>query len=96
MIVNFKFKLPEETEEYERAANGYKAFAALHDVRQEIFRGARKHGYNDRKLQALLERLDALDVQQPGHEEEGGGTELIGLLEAKFSEILAEYGITEI
>ncbi len=88
-----KFKLPEEQEEYELAVNGGKANAALFDVRQEIFRPARKHGFSDKKIQDLIERLDAHANPETG---DNGATHLISLLEDKFSEILAHYGVTEI
>ena len=51
---------------------------ALWDIAQNIFRPARKHGYSDPKLEALLTDQSA---------------DLVGLLEEKFYEILAERGI---
>lgn len=63
-----------------RALNADEAYFALSDIRNEIFRPARKHGYSDREIEAIF------DEEKHGH--------LIAMLEKKFHEILLEHGIT--
>jgi len=52
-----EFDLTDNTEraEFTRAATADQAYGALWDIAQELFRPARKHGYNDKVLSALLE-----------------------------------------
>lgn len=59
-----------------------RAYCALHEIAQEIFRPARKHGYND---PALQEAMNNHDLE---HEE------IIEMLEKKFYEILSENEIS--
>ena len=76
-----EFNLPEEKEELDLAMSGSSFYIAVGRVGNEIFRPARKHGYNDQELQALVNKIgpDAI--------------ELIGLLEDKFYEILEEENV---
>lgn len=69
----------------------HKLHAALWAISQEIFRPARKHGYSDLKLAALLENTKILKDEDG--DEYASGYEIIGLLEEKFWEILREYDI---
>jgi hypothetical protein len=73
------FNLPEEQEEFDTVSKAGDFKSALWDVAQEVFRPARKHGYSDTKIQKELEDKDAF--------------ELVGLLEAKFYEILSQHNI---
>lgn len=84
------FNLPEEREEFETAVKAGDYKLALWDIAQEVFRPARKHGYSDGKIQKLL--LD-IDHNADVSSEYGKGTDLVGLLEEKFYEILRERGI---
>ena len=98
MKVLLKFNLPEDREEYENAMNGSKYASQLEEVTQRIFRPARKHGYSDRKIQELIDKLDRLADKEDGITEadqlndkfSAGATELISLLEEKFIEIRRE------
>ena len=58
-----------------RALNADAVYCALYDIRTQIFRPARKHGYSDAQISSLFD------------EEKHG--ELIGALEDKFYEILS-------
>lgn len=78
-----KFKLPSEQYEYYSATKGCDALAALWDIQQELFRPARKHGYSQPKLNALLESGEGRD----------GILEAIGILEDMFRDILNEHDI---
>ena len=81
MKATLSFTLPEEQEEFDVACRASGAFAALADVREHIFRPARKHGYSDSEIELLLEKLD------------DDGINLIDLLERKFNAILFDRGI---
>jgi hypothetical protein len=98
-----EFDLPMEQEEFDAAANAGKLSAALFDVRQQVFRPARKHGYSRADIQQLVEKLDALVVQHasvtdwPRDEYQAfkDATYLISLLEGLFNQVLEESGVTE-
>lgn len=96
MKATLSFNLPEEQEEFQTAANAAKYKAALWEISQRIFRPARKHGYADARIQALLDITDSVKVpSMDGYTEDeiGAGTELVSLLEKLFYEILNEEGI---
>ena len=96
MKATLTFTLPDDEEQFEAAIDGHKYKAALWEVSQRVFRPARKHGYSDAKIQALVDKLDTVKVpSMDGYTEDevGGGTELISQLEKIFYEILQEEGI---
>jgi hypothetical protein len=72
-----KFNLPEEQEEFTAAIEGANYIACLRDISNQVFRPARKHGYTDGRIEAILRDNEI-------------GYELIELLEEKFTDILAE------
>jgi hypothetical protein len=88
MIAVLQYKLPDESEEYEVAMAGGRALSALYDIRQEIFRPMRKHGYTDARVTGLIDKINAFLPADDCAVEE-----LIGLLEEKFSSIITEYNI---
>jgi hypothetical protein len=98
-----EFDLPMEQEEFDAAAGAGKLSAALFDVRQQVFRPARKHGYSRADIQQLIEKLDALVVQHasvtdwPRDEYQSfkDATYLIGQLEGLFHQIMEENGVVE-
>jgi hypothetical protein len=71
-----EFNLPADREDLDIALNAGALYSALFDVRNEIFRPARKHGYNTKELQDLMTKLG------------DDGVELIAQLETLFGEIL--------
>jgi hypothetical protein len=79
MKATLTFTLPEETDDFDWARKGSDAFAALSDVRNCVFRPARKHGYSDVAISELVAKIgeDAID--------------LIGLLEHRFHRVLEEW-----
>jgi len=81
MKANLEFNLPEDDMEFKQASKAGAAFAALDDIKNEIFRPARKHGYSDENIRALLEKIGE------------DGNELIGLLESKLYEILNNHEV---
>jgi len=74
------FDLDTNREEFELAQKAGAMASALFEVRQDLFRPARKHGYQDTRL---LE----LEKENPGFEE------IIGRLEELYTEILIEHDI---
>lgn len=82
--VTIKFSVEDQYEEQalRRTLNAGRAYSALWDIAQEIFRPARKHGYSDPKLG------EAMRNKEIDHEE------IIGMLEEKFFEILRENSIS--
>jgi hypothetical protein len=79
---------PGEEEMLQHHLSGPKYHHAFYEIQQEIFRPARKHGYNDRDLNMLLEMA--------GKDEEGYsiGESIIGKLEEMFLEYLSEKDIS--
>jgi hypothetical protein len=98
-----EFNLPEEQDEFELAIHVGKYSTTLFDVRQQVFRPARKHGYSRADIQELVEKLDALVVQyadatnwpRDEYQTLKDATYLISQLENLFSQILQENGIVE-
>ena len=74
------YTLPEEEAEMQLALKAVAYRQALCNVLQEIFRPARKHGYNNAKLQALMNDNPA-------------SFEVVGMLEDMFWGILKEEGL---
>lgn len=70
----------DQAAEFRRAINGNGAYAALWDIAQEIFRPARKHGYQEQELRDLMEATPKAE-------------DLVAALEAKFYRILEEQGV---
>ena len=49
-----EFNLPEETEDFKDAQNGWKYKSQIEEVWQEVFRPYRKHGYRNQELQNVI------------------------------------------
>lgn len=49
------FTMPDDSEEFEMANKASNYSNAIFRIKQEVFRPHRKHGYNDDKLNKLLE-----------------------------------------
>ena len=79
--MNFTFTIQSDNiKQLNSYTRGPDAHLALWCINQQIFRPARKHGYNCAKLNKLIE------------ENEGAG-DIIELLEQKFFEIISEYNL---
>lgn len=83
MKAKLEFNLDETHDIYafKRASSATDAYLALSAIANEIFRPARKHGYPDVELTALLENAG------------GYGEEIVSRLEDKFYEILRQYKV---
>lgn len=98
-----EFNLQEERDEFETAVMAPNMRSALFDVRQMVFRPARKHGYSQVEIQELVEKLDALVIQhasvvdwpRDGYQSFKDATYLISLLEKLFNQIMEENGVVE-
>jgi len=84
-ILEFDLNDPEDREAHELAVSAPKLKRALEDVRNEIFRPARKHGYSESSIQSLMDTATPIP--------EGTTYALVDLLECKFNEILREHGV---
>jgi hypothetical protein len=81
------FELPEDKEDFDLARKATDFSMALNDIQNEVFRPARKHGYDDKQIQVLVDELD--------DKSEGKATELISLLEERYYKIINNYGLSE-
>lgn len=101
MKATLTFTLPEEQEEFDRTQQAGKMHSALFEISNEIFRPARKHGYNDERLHALIFHLDQAAATLGANNEAWpkdeygplGATDLIQILEEKCYSILRENGV---
>jgi len=97
MKVTLQFNLPEEEQDFLLATKAGAMSAALWEIGQEIFRPARKHGYSDTQIQELITKLDGL-VEKPQEFTLDGpardATDLIGLLEQRFYQILQDHEVS--
>ena len=84
--ITFMSDEPEDTDTIARMLGVNHVYNALSDIRDEVFRPARKHGYQDADISALLgEAVPEAEVD--------ARHEIIGLLERKFFEILNRHGV---
>ena len=102
MKATLQFNLPEDQSEFNAALKGADALGALFDVRQEVFRPARKHGYSDPNLTLLLTSINTLIENAADHSgwprDEYGqlmvAEDIIYLLERRFTTILENHNLT--
>ena len=76
-ILEFDRQDPDSERSFQRAVNAENAYLALWEISQEIFRPARKHGYDNAELQELLNSDGKVEAS-------------ISILEDRFYEILRE------
>ena len=82
MKATLVYTLPEEREEYETAVKGGDYKLAMWHIRNKLFRPYRKHGYENEKLQALLNKNKCI-------------VEFMSELESELYAILEDYGVNE-
>jgi hypothetical protein len=74
--VIIEFNLPEEQEEFQDALNGTKNAIKFSEVWEKLFRPRHKHGYNNSKLQDLIDSSpqvgEALDILEELYQEING------------------------
>jgi hypothetical protein len=80
MKVTLEYDYNEEKEDVLLALKANSLASALHEIGQNVFRPARKHGYPEQKIQDLFNANENAE-------------ELIGLLETKFHQILNEHDV---
>lgn len=76
MKATLEFNLPEEQEEFRDAVNGTKNQIILDEIWIEVFRPFYKHGYNDPKIQKLIDENPVI------------ADEIIGYLSGLFTDLL--------
>lgn len=86
-ILEFNLEEPSDVLAHKRAVKATDAYVAFHNIANEVFRPARKHGYPDKELQSLI---DSCGETSEGY---GIGEEIVSKLEDKFYAILEEHGI---
>lgn len=84
MKATISFSLPEEADELDTALKAGKMQAALQEVRDRVFRPARKHGYSDMRMKQFCDENGELkdDV-----------ADAIGVLEEIYFEIINDFDI---
>jgi len=82
-----EFNLPEEREEFNTANKAGSMSCALFEIRQRMFRPARKHGYPPGEILDLLSSADEKSNDLM--------ITLIYLLEKEFSSICEEYEVLD-
>lgn len=80
MTLEFQIETVDDEKSAKRALSADNVYCALWDIRQQIFRPARKHGYSEHAIASLFD-------------EETHG-KLIEALETKFYEILTGHEIS--
>ena len=89
--ITFNLDDPDDRNEHHMAVHGKAAYGTLCQVIEDIFRPARKHGYGDKHIEALIEKCGAFTDAEG--EESNAGLELLWQLETRFRDILEENGI---
>ena len=84
VTIKLEIESHEDESDLQQILNAHNAFMALSEIREEIFRPARKHGYSDPRLAALL------DGDPKKTQDASNCRELVALLEERFNEILYE------
>lgn len=84
-ILKFDMDEPFDRSAFRRACSATEAYIALSDISNEVFRPHRKHGYNDKVLNDLIENS--------GEAVGGAVLDAIEVLERMFSEILDRHNI---
>jgi hypothetical protein len=86
-ILEFNLDDNDDEESHRLALKASKFYSALWDIRQNVFRPARKHGYTDEGVDILLRTMS--------ESEQDKAMALVGELERLFSEILDANGLGE-
>jgi len=80
--VTIEFNLPEEQEDLNLALKANDLACAIFEIRNQVFRPARKHGYGHEAIDAFIQKNpDAVD--------------LIYMLEQLFTQVLDEHNVLE-
>jgi len=86
--VRIEFDLTDDEDkfEYECCLKATKMHLVLSEIREDIFRPARKHGY-EKEVQIIIDELDK--------DNEQSCEDLIGSLEDKFNALLTRYSLED-
>jgi hypothetical protein len=86
-ILEFNLDDNDDEESHRLALKAGKLYSALWDIRQNVFRPARKHGYANDGVNILLRTMSESEREK--------AMALVGELERMFSEILDGHGLSE-
>jgi hypothetical protein len=89
IVMEFDSENFEDMELHKIMLKANAAHAVIHEIRQQLFRPARKHGYDDPELNKLI---DDSGMTQDGYTR---GSMIVEALEKRFGEILEEYDVKE-
>jgi len=95
LMLEFKDLEHDEREDILLMLNAHKLQMAVHDIQQEVFRPARKHGYEDKEINLALDKC-GVTKGKTEYEDYSNGSELISLLESKFIEVLRDNEVLDI
>lgn len=84
MKATISFSLPEEAEELNLALKAGKMQAALQEVKDRVFRPARKHGYSDVRMKQFCDENGEL---------KDNVVDVIGVLEEMYFEIINDFDL---
>jgi len=89
--LEFDLDEPSDRLAHKRCVSATDAYIALHEIANKVFRPARKHGYDDKRLNELMETSREI-IDKDGCETRLG-YEIISVLEDRFYKILEEYNV---
>ena len=81
----------EDSREFKRCVNATNAYSVIQAIAHDIFRPYRKHGYQDFKIQKMIDNCPTF--KDADGDETDHCSEIISLLEDKFYELLSDYNI---
>ena len=87
VTLNFNMDDPDDRSKHDKAINGFKAFMALIEIKDQVFRPSWNHGY-DKKIEDLLEKCGE-SVDKDG-DLTNNGSQIIGLLADIYFEIIQD------
>ncbi len=88
-ILKFNLNDPDDRDSFKQATKANNMALALWEMRQQIFRPARKHGYPDSRL------ADFFNPETVSEAEINARIDLVGELERLFGEILTDNEVHE-
>lgn len=95
LLNEFKDITEEEKEDIILMLNANKLVYAIHAIQQEVFRPARKYGYEDSEIRFAIEKC-GITKGEDEYNEEHHGADLIGLLESKFIDVLRDNEVLDL
>jgi len=89
--LEYNLEEPHSKKAFRRASSADDAYIALHQIANEVFRPARKHGYADEEIAEMISKSGTFKDKNGW--DVNTSTEVIGLLEQMFYKILEEHQV---